>query len=143
MHKAIAQRYGLFAEFRILPSSALLTLMILLISPFKIYAPGAVMIGGSASLQDYGKTAAAGPATNLVIGGTFFGLAFILSDYALFLISGAYFSGLLGLFNMIPVPPLDGEKVLHWSRVAFAVLLLGSLTLLLSTIPLLGKYSIS
>jgi Zn-dependent protease len=143
MHKVVAQRYGLFAEFRIVPSSALLTLMILLISPFKIFAPGAVMIGGSASPQDYGKTAAAGPATNLVIGGALFGLYFIFPGYALFLLWGAWFSGWLGLFNMIPVPPFDGEKILRWSRVGFAVLSLGSLTLFLSTIPLLSRYWIS
>jgi Zn-dependent protease len=132
MHKAVAQKYGLFAEFRIVPSYALLTFMIILFSPFKIYAPGAVMIGGYASPRDYGKTAAAGPATNLVVGGVLFWVASIFPDYAPFFLLGAWFSGWLAFFNMIPVPPFDGEKVLRWNRVAFAVLMVGSLALFLS-----------
>lgn len=136
MHKVIAQRHGLFAEFRIVPSYALLTLMILLVSPFKIYAPGAVMIGGYASPREYGKAAAAGPATNLVISGILFLFAFIFPYYATFFLFGAMLSGWLGFFNMIPVSPFDGEKVLHWSRAAFAVLLIGCLAMFLSSVIL-------
>jgi Zn-dependent protease len=131
MHKAIAQRYGLFAEFRIVPYYALLTLLFLLLLPFKLFAPGAVMIGGATSSREYGKTAAAGPGTNLVIGGTLFGIAFIFPGYASYFLFGAWFSGWLAFFNMLPISPFDGEKVLHWSRASFAVLFFASLVLFL------------
>jgi Zn-dependent protease len=130
MHKALAQRYGLFAEFRIIPSYVLLTLIILFIpGSFKIFAPGAVMIAGQATPQAYGKTAAAGPATNLVIGGAMLGLGFALPVFAPFFLLGTYFCGWIALFNMIPIGPLDGGKVLHWSKTGFAALIVGSLWL--------------
>jgi Zn-dependent protease len=130
MHKVVAQRYGLFAEFRIIPSYALLTLLFLLIpGGFRIFAPGAVMIAGEATPQAYGKTSAAGPATNLAIGAVMLALGLILPELAFFFLVGAYFCGWIALFNMIPIAPLDGEKVFRWSKSGFAVLLMGSVSL--------------
>jgi Zn-dependent protease len=139
MHKVLAQKYGLFAEFRIIPSYALLTLIILFVpgSFIKIFAPGAVMIAGEATLQAYGKTSAAGPATNLVIGGAMLGLGFALPDLASFFWVGTYFCGWIALFNMLPIAPLDGEKVLHWSITGFAALLVGSVLLFIVGLLLL------
>lgn len=60
----------------------------------------------------------AGPATNFVIAGVFslpfrFGAANALGrDYALILGYVVFWNVLLGLFNLIPIPPLDGSKIL-------------------------------
>jgi Zn-dependent protease len=129
MHKAVAQRYGLFAEFRIIPSYAMLTLLTAMFPLFKIFAPGAVMIAGEASPESYGKTAAAGPAYNVTIGAIMFTLVFLLPDSADFLVVGIFVNGWLALFNLFPIPPLDGEKVLHWSRAVFSILLAGAIAL--------------
>lgn len=132
-HKFVAQRHGLIAEFRIIPYYAFLTVVFLLL-PWKIYMPGAVMIGGNATPKEFGKTAAAGPATNIAIGVTMVAFAFILSDFSLIFFIGANLSGWLALFNLLPVPPLDGEKVLHWSKLVFATLFIGSILLFVLTL---------
>ncbi len=60
----------------------------------------------------------AGPATNFVIAAIFAlpfraGNADLLGpDYAKILAYVVYFNVLLGIFNLIPLPPLDGSKVL-------------------------------
>ena len=63
-HKFSAQMFGYWAEFKINRQGLMLTLFSL-ISPFKIIAPGAVMISNIANRDHYGKVAAAGPATNI------------------------------------------------------------------------------
>ncbi len=61
----------------------------------------------------------AGPATNFVIAAIFalpfrFGAAELLGrDYALILNYVVYFNVLLGLFNLVPIPPLDGSNVVY------------------------------
>lgn len=61
----------------------------------------------------------AGPATNFVLAAVF-ALPFRLDaadlfgrEYALILLYVVYFNVLLGIFNLIPIPPLDGSKVLY------------------------------
>jgi Zn-dependent protease len=139
-HKAVAQRYGLFAEFRIIPYYAFLTVVTLFLPFFKIFAPGAVMIGGDATPQSYGKTAAAGPSTNVIMGVAMLGLSFIFPDVASFLLVGSWLCGWLAFLNMLPIPPFDGEKVIHWSKAAFVVLLLWSIALFISANFLLSVF---
>jgi len=61
----------------------------------------------------------AGPATNFVIAAIFalplrFGAGSIFgSDYELILGYIVYFNVLLGLFNLVPIPPLDGSNILY------------------------------
>lgn len=63
--------------------------------------------------------AAAGPASNFILG-LIFALALRFASPSLpdtnllifFLGYGAYLSFLLGIFNLIPIPPLDGSKAL-------------------------------
>jgi Zn-dependent protease len=70
----------------------------------------------------------AGPATNFVIAAIFalplrFGAGNVFGpDYELILTYIVYFNVLLGIFNLVPIPPLDGSNILYAfvpSRVAW------------------------
>jgi len=122
-HKFVAQRYGLWAEFRLTLAGAFLTL-ISIISPFKIISPGAVMIAGAADKDTIGKTAMAGPITNLVICAISFALTFVLPSHSSLLevaLFSAAFNAFIAALNLIPFGMFDGWKIFQWSRLIWAL----------------------
>src|SRR2546425_7841333 len=76
-HKALAQRYGCYAEFRAYPMGLLIGILTAAFG-FLFAAPGAVMISGSVSPRQNARISAAGPGTNFALAGTFFGLWLVL-----------------------------------------------------------------
>jgi Zn-dependent protease len=123
MHKAVAQRYGLWAEFRLDTFGALLT-VISAVSPLKIIAPGAVVIAGETTPERVGRTATAGPTTNIVIATLLFALAQILHPTVLLeaVLAGAAINAFMALFNTIPFGVLDGLKIFRWNKRVWLVL---------------------
>jgi Zn-dependent protease len=140
-HKFTAQRYGCWAEFRYWPMGLLVALLFSAMG-FLFAAPGAVMISGSMSKSQYGKISVAGPATNLTLAGIFALLwvfldpnLLVLQDSSLVTLPVIVFftlasiNAFIGAFNLIPVPPFDGWKILKWrisvyiSLLAIAVIL--------------------
>ena len=120
-HKFTAQRRGLWAEFRLTVWGAILTSISILL-PFKIISPGAVMISGPASMDEIGKISIAGPVTNLVLSTAFLGaLPFVPNAYSWIFAVGAFFNAYIALFNLIPFGILDGFKILHWSKMVWAL----------------------
>ena len=114
-HKFVAQSYGLFSEFRMSMQGLLLALFTAFIG-FLIAAPGAVVISGYATREQSGKIALAGPLVNVVIAILFLPLIFVgvgMIRFTAFIV--AYINAFLALFNMIPIAPLDGEKIYKWS----------------------------
>ena len=129
-HKIVAVRYGLWAEFRA-DRRGLLIAFVTAIFGFVFAAPGAVMIAGPVSLRQNGKISAAGPLTNLGFGGTFFAILFaviyfqitIPSFLGFVIIQITMVNLILGTFNMIPFPPLDGSKIWSWKKPVWAAML--------------------
>lgn len=120
-HKIVAQKYGCWAEFRKFDLGLILAVAMSFFG-FIFAAPGAVMIGGFISREQNGKISAVGPATNLMLAGLFLGLLIVLSQTGIlpvFLMKlfsyGFYINAWLALFNMLPITPLDGVKVMSWS----------------------------
>ena len=123
MHKYVAQSYGLFAEFKAYYQMLLFTTFLSFFG-FIIAAPGAVYIQGRITKEKNGKISLAGPITNIVLALIF--LVFILAfrtdgilEY--FLNFGLTINALLAAFNMIPVMPFDGAKILDWNKVIYAI----------------------
>lgn len=117
-HKFIAIILGYSANFFIWPFGLLLGAFLKMIgSPFVLIAPGYVGLSNVTDDLHYKIIAFAGPLINLII----FGICwFMLKKYGnkmnfkkLALVSlTKKINGVLFVFNMLPIPPLDGSKVL-------------------------------
>jgi len=115
-HKFSAQHFNLWAEFRLTLQGALITLISIFL-PFKLISPGAVMIAGSGTRETVGKTAIAGPITNIVLA-TIFSIVAPLNHLFWFV---AFINAFLAVFNLIPFGVMDGLKVFMWNKVVWAI----------------------
>lgn len=140
-HKLVAQHYGCFAEYRMWPVGLLLALITSLFG-FIFAAPGAVYISPVTRRQfaftvvhltrkEHGIIALAGPAVNIGLGAGLLALGLVWP--AGLLRVAARFSAFLAIFNMLPMPPLDGEKVMGWSRAAWAGSVAAAVALYIAT----------
>ena len=96
-------------------------------------SPGAVYIRGYINEEQNGKISAAGPLVNIVISAVAIALwvTFPTGIVGVVLFMLAYINAVLALFNLIPIPPLDGSKVVKWNvGVWVTLLVLGALELL-------------
>jgi Zn-dependent protease len=139
-HKYVAQRYGLWAEFRVNTMGVLLT-AISIVSPLKFIAPGAVVISGFADKDRMGWTAIAGPIVNIVITIILLATLPVLSGHPLIasaVLTGAAINAFLALFNMIPFAIFDGRKVYVWNRRYWAIVFIVALVLTAYTYIFVG-----
>jgi len=121
-HKLVSQHYGIHAEYRLWKTGLVIAIVS---SMFGVVfaAPGAVMIYQGADLwgnavplprKRYGIISIMGPVTNIAIAAGFMA-ANVFSPSELFQL-GAHINIWLAIFNMLPVPPLDGSKVFAWDK---------------------------
>jgi Zn-dependent protease len=131
-HKLSAQRYGLWAEFRLTLFGALITLLSMLpFAFFKIISPGAVMIAGPITKKQAGKTALAGPLTNIMLSTICTAVVAIGGSNMVAVIAGfgAWINAIIALFNLIPFSIMDGLKVFRWNKPVWALVFTASLVL--------------
>lgn len=124
-HKFVAVRYGYFAVYRMWTMGLTFALLVGLASGGRLLfaAPGAVMIlSPHFTRHQSGIIGLAGPATNIAIASCFFPLSYLpglIGDIGLW---GALINLWLAFFNLLPFPPLDGEKVFSWKPAVWAAI---------------------
>ncbi len=121
-HKFVAQNYGAAAAYRAWPFGLGVAIFLAIATngSFVFAAPGAVLIyGPHISREENGKISIAGPLTNFLIAVCFVAIAFAFPAVAPIAFFGGRINAFLGLFNLVPFFPLDGEKVLNWSKAAW------------------------
>ncbi|MEM1942907.1 MAG: AN1-type zinc finger domain-containing protein [Candidatus Caldarchaeum sp.] len=119
-HKITAVRRGLSASFKLFMPGLFATLLTAILPvPFKVIMPGAVVVAGRQTFHDLGLIALAGPAFNMASAAAFIVLSRVLGSWLLDVLAAV--NSFMAFFNLFPIYPLDGEKVLRWSRVLWAV----------------------
>jgi Zn-dependent protease len=136
-HKIVAQREGLWAEFRLTLIGTILTLISVITPLFKIISPGAVMIAGSADMKSMGKTSIAGPMINITLSMMFLAGTFLFPQQIQILALAAFFNAWIALFNLIPLGILDGFKIFQWNKKDWVLTFTPSLILMIISYQLM------
>ena len=131
-HKFTAQKFGAWSEFRMYPAGLVLCLIMSVVG-FLFAAPGAVYIRGYITDEMNGKISAAGPAVNIVISAIALVLWLSVPNGLaadLFFLLG-YMNAFLALFNLLPIPPLDGSKIYKWEPAVYILMIVLAAILLI------------
>lgn len=130
-HKKVAQGYGCFAEYRMSPQGLFLAI-ITSVFGFLFALPGAVVISGFINAEQNGKISIAGPFVNILIGAVCL-VPLLLIDLPniafdiLYIV--ALVNGILAVFNLLPIPPLDGSKIFYWDKSIYVIAMALAITL--------------
>ncbi|MEM7819732.1 MAG: site-2 protease family protein [Candidatus Aenigmatarchaeota archaeon] len=130
-HRFVARKSRCYAEYKLWKEGLIIAIALALLTNgmFTFAAPGAVMIYPLVDLwgrevrvtkRDIGFISISGPLMNTFLAILFFALN-ILFPFNVFALA-AKINLWLALFNMIPIPPLDGSKVFFWNKRIWLVL---------------------
>lgn len=126
-HRGVSKRLGCYARFSVDAFSVLLTSFIAVIQnisliltsnglPFIIALPGFVLSYCYTYERNYeGLISLAGPSVNILISIISLIISELIPQTKYFLHVVAYVNSVLALFNLLPIPPLDGYKVIRWN----------------------------
>jgi Zn-dependent protease len=129
-HKFVAQRFGAWSEFRMIPTGYILSAMAILFS-VPIFGTGIVYSSGMENKEQVGKTNLAGPLSNLILAAILMITALVMRAFGPLGLTGLLFrfgiqlNAFLGLFNMIPFQPFDGGSIREWSNSTWIVTSIG------------------
>ncbi len=138
-HKFTAQKFGLWAEYRMFLQGLLLASVLGIITGFVFAAPGAVMFQGGSKNYETGRIAMAGPLSNIIIASvTLFLYLFIFYEIELIgeiIAFICFINAFLAVFNLLPFGPLDGTKIIRWNATVWVILLIFSILLITQILP--------
>ena len=135
-HRQVARHYKMQTEFRLFKVGIILTLFSIGLAFFGqviwhealpgLGFPGAVVVIGLEKIsRETGECKVAGPTFNLILGTILFTVSLIgwtAFPWNFVLYYAAFFNFQLGLFNMLPIGPLDGRNIIKWKPVVWVLL---------------------
>lgn len=144
-HKSVARKFGCLSFYKMWTTGLLLSLVFMLFG-FKLIIPGAVVIYPFTfgrwgfkrirlTAQEIGIISVSGILVNIfiaIISRPFVGL-FLIQNFDFFLALSSI-NSFLAFFNLLPIPPLDGSKVITWKPWLWFFLIAIAATLFLSLI---------
>ena len=128
-HKVVAQHFGFYSEFRRWDYGLILGFLTAFVG-YMFFAPGAVYFGSYGRMvtdEENGKISLAGPVVNIILAIFFLLLTISLKPIITLNNAGTMYiilltlvlafnvNSYLALFNLLPIPPLDGSKVIQWN----------------------------
>jgi Zn-dependent protease len=125
MHKVVAQKYGYVSFYSINPTEMLLSVLISLLTPFVVISFGATNIIPYGFVVDLKRSirdiALAGPLTNIFLSILTLLLLTLPLPFSLKLALATFYkiNLYIALFNLLPIPPLDGSKILNSDPVTY------------------------
>ncbi len=142
-HKFMAQKHGLWSEFRMFPKGLLISLLLAVFTGIVFAAPGAVMFRGETRKFEMGRIATAGALANIIIAVTLLPVYLLVFDIQVISrIVGfvCLVNALLATFNLLPFGSLDGAKVIRWHGIIWAILFCIAFVI---TVVILPRFSFS
>ncbi|MBR9689979.1 MAG: site-2 protease family protein, partial [Candidatus Altiarchaeota archaeon] len=125
-HKFMAVSLGAQSEFRMWSQGLWFAIIMRAIGGPIFIAPGATYWSKyGATREDHGKVSVAGPLSNFVLAGIFWMAAWFFPIMGI----GARINLQLAMFNLIPMPPLDGSKIITWKPILWGFLFGASIIL--------------
>lgn len=139
LHKFMAQKYGLWAEYRMFSQGLRLALLLGVFTPIVFAAPGAVMFRGGSRAFETGQIALAGPLTNMLIAmitlPIYIFVLFEESTIGQIVAFICLINAFLATFNLLPFGPLDGVKIIRWNATVWIVLFILAIVILMLIFP--------
>lgn len=134
-HKFMAQKHGLWSEYRMYPKGLLVSLLLSITSGFVLAAPGAVMFRGEPRPFEQARIAIAGPGANITLAAILYVIyqLFFSTNISLFSNAIAFIiviNAILGFFNILPFGPLDGVLIFEYNKPLWILLFISSLILI-------------
>ena len=144
-HKFMAQKQGLWSEFRMYPKGLFTSLFLSMTTGFVLATPGAVMFRGKPRPFEQGRIAVAGPSANIILAAILFAIYQLFFSATVSLVSTAIgfifvINAVLGFFNILPFGPLDGVLIYNFNKFIWIILFISSFILLSLVIPVIPLF---